>query len=428
MQKLNRGAVAAAAIILTVFSFNAGAANAAGPSSVNLGSAGNFAILTKSGISNTGSTAITGNIGVSPAAATYITGFGVGLSSDSTFSTSPIVVGKVYAADYTSPTPAMLTAAISDMQTAYTDAAGRTNPTATEVGAGNIGGLTITPGLYKWGTGVTIPADVTLTGGANDIWIFQIAGTLTVSSGVKVTLAGGAQANNVFWIVAGQTTIGTTADFSGNILDKTAVVLNTGAKLSGRALAQTAVTLDANAVTRPSAGSVAPAPVVVVAPVVVSATTSAAATSTTTTANSTTSSNSNVNSNANSSSNSSSSSHPGSTSSPVVTGTTTVTTTTTTNNGSSVSANASSFGQQVRMIAMNLGKGSNSNDVSILQNFLISQGKGPAAKALADVGATAYFGSLTRAALAEFQANAGINPSLGNFGPITRAYLSAQYK
>ena len=225
---------------------------AAGPASINLGSASNFAVLSKTGISTTGSTQIVGDIGVSPISATSITGFGLNLSSGSAFSTSPLVSGKVYAPDYAVPTPANLTSAIGDMQNAYTDGAGRTNPNATELGAGNLGGLTIAPGFYKWGTGVTIPTDVTLSGSANDVWIFQIAQTLTVSSGVRINLSGGAQANNVFWVVAGQTTLGTTVVFNGNILDQTAIVLNTGAKLNGRALAQTAVTLDSNTVTIPS--------------------------------------------------------------------------------------------------------------------------------------------------------------------------------
>ncbi len=224
-----------------------------GPAAVNLGTAGNFVILSKSGISTIGSSSISGDMGVSPIAATGITGFGLIRDASDTFSTSSLVTGKVYAADYAPPTPANMTTAVSDMQTAYTDAAGRTNPTATELGAGNIGGMTLAPGLYKWGTGVTIPASgVTLSGGANDVWIFQIAQTLTVSSGAVVNLTGGAQAKNIFWQVAGQTTLGTTSDFKGVILDQTAIVLQTGAKLTGRALAQTAVTLDANAVTKPN--------------------------------------------------------------------------------------------------------------------------------------------------------------------------------
>ncbi|TSC81970.1 MAG: hypothetical protein G01um101420_753 [Parcubacteria group bacterium Gr01-1014_20] len=192
--------------ILTVvaFSFVLGlvlpvATLAAGPASVNLGASGNFVILTKSGISTTGSTSITGDIGVSPIAATAITGFGLIADASNTFSTSAIVTGKVYAANYSAPTPATMTTAVLDMQTAYTDAAGRTGPTATELGAGNIGGMTLAPGLYKWSTGVTIPTDVTLSGGANDVWIFQIAQNLNISSGAKIVLMGGAQAANIFW-------------------------------------------------------------------------------------------------------------------------------------------------------------------------------------------------------------------------------------
>jgi len=220
----------------------------AAQSPVNLGTAGNFVILTKSGISTTGITSIIGNIGVSPIAATAITGFGLILDSSNTFSTSSLVTGKIYAADYTSPTPTTMTTAVSDMQTAYTDAAKRTLPDHTELGAGNIGGMTLTAGLYKWGTDVIIPSDVILSGSSTDIWIFQIAKTLDISSGKHIILIGGAQAKNIFWQVAGQTTLGTTSVFNGNILDQTAIVLKTGATLNGRAFAQTAVTLNANTV------------------------------------------------------------------------------------------------------------------------------------------------------------------------------------
>lgn len=228
------------------------AVSAAGPAAVNLGSAGSFVILSKAGISTTGTTSIVGDIGVSPAAATYITGFGLILDSSTQFATSSLVTGKVYAADYSPPTPAKMTTAVSDMQTAYVDAAGRTNPTATELGAGNIGGMTLAPGLYKWGTGVTIPTSVTLSGGPNDVWIFQIAQNLNVGNGVSIILSGGAQPQNIFWQVAGQATLGTTSHFEGIILSQTAIVVNTGAALNGRALAQTAVTLNADAVTAPT--------------------------------------------------------------------------------------------------------------------------------------------------------------------------------
>jgi len=214
---------------------------------VYLGNAGYFSILTKSGISSTGASHVVGNMGVSPIAGTAITGFRLTKTAPS-YANSPLVTGNVFAANYAAPTPARLTVEIGDMQKAYADAAGRTNPTKTEMGAGNIGGLTIKPGLYKWGTGVNIPTDVTLSGNKYGIWIFQVAGTLTVASGKKVILAGGALNRNIFWVVAGKTTLGTTAVLHGVVLDKTAIVLKTGSKLYGRALAQTAVTLDASLV------------------------------------------------------------------------------------------------------------------------------------------------------------------------------------
>jgi hypothetical protein len=226
-------------------------ATEAGRMPVNLGTAGNFVILAKTGVSTTGTTAVVGDIGVSPVAATYITGFSLIADSTNAFSTSSVVAGKLYASDYAPPTPAYLTTAISDMETAFTDAAGRTTPDFTELGAGDISGLTLVPGLYKWGTGVSITNGVTLSGGANDVWIFQIAGDLIVNNSAMVTLIGGAQAKNIFWQVSGQTNLGTAADFSGIILSQTLISLNTGATMKGRALAQTAVTLDANKVTKP---------------------------------------------------------------------------------------------------------------------------------------------------------------------------------
>ena len=221
------------------------AALAAGPAAVDLGTSGNYVLLSKAGISTTGATKITGDIGVSPIAATAITGFGLVLDATGTFSRSTVVVGRVYAANYAVPTPSVLTTAVKDMQTAYTNAAGRP-ASVTGLGAGNIGGLTLAPGVYKWGTGVTIPTNVTLSGGKNDVWIFQIAGNLKISSAMKVILAGGAQAKNIFWQVAGATTLGTYSTFNGNVLDQTNIALQTGAVLNGRALAQTAITLDAN--------------------------------------------------------------------------------------------------------------------------------------------------------------------------------------
>jgi hypothetical protein len=157
----------------------------------------------------------------------------------------------MYAPDYAVPTPANLTAAIGKMQTAYTDAAGRTTPDFSELATGNIGGLTLAPGLYKWTNTVTVPTDVTIAGGASDVWIFQIAGNFTVSAAKKIILSGGANAKNIVWQVAGQATLGTTSHVEGTILSKTAITLETGATLHGRAFAQTQVALDGSAVTMP---------------------------------------------------------------------------------------------------------------------------------------------------------------------------------
>jgi hypothetical protein len=194
--------------------------------------------------------AITGNLGASPAAATYITGFSLIADATNVFSTSPQVTGKVYAANYEPPTPSNLTTAISDMELAFSDAAGRA-ASVTELGGGNIGGMTLTPGVYKWGTGLLIPTNVTLTGTATDVWIFQVAQDLTVSSATKVLLTGGALPKNVFWQVAGMVDLGTTAHVEGVILTQTSVALRTGASITGRLLAQTEVSIDGSAVVQP---------------------------------------------------------------------------------------------------------------------------------------------------------------------------------
>jgi hypothetical protein len=137
------------------------------------------------------------------------------------------------------------------MLTAYTDAAGRA-PDYTELGAGNIGGMTLPPATYKWSTGVLIPTNVTLNGGPNDVWIFQVAQGYSQASAAQVILTGGALAKNVFWQVFGIVDIGTTAHMEGVVLAQTAITLRTGASANGRLLAQTAVTLDSNTVTQPA--------------------------------------------------------------------------------------------------------------------------------------------------------------------------------
>lgn len=218
---------------------------------VNLGTAGEFAILAKSGISTVPASAITGDIGVSPAAASFLTGFSLTADASNEFATSPQVTGHVFAADYSPPTPSDMTVAVSDMELAFTDAAGRA-PDVTELGAGDIGGMTLPSGVYKWGTGLLIPTSVTLDGSASDVWIFQVAQDLIVSSGANIVLAGGAQPKNVYWQVAGLVDVGTTAHLEGIVLTQTSVTLRTGASINGRLLAQTAVDLDQNVVVEPA--------------------------------------------------------------------------------------------------------------------------------------------------------------------------------
>jgi len=216
---------------------------------VDLGAAGNYVIVAKTAINIVSASAITGNLGLSPAATSYITG--LALTNATGYATSAQVTGMIYAADMAAPTPINLTTTVNNMITAYNDAAGRISPDFSELGTGNIGGITLVPGVYKWTNNVTIPSNVTISGGPNDVWIFQIAGNLTMSSAVIITLSGGALAKNIFWQVAGQATLGTTSHLEGVILSMTGITLQTGASINGRALAQTAVILDASTVKNP---------------------------------------------------------------------------------------------------------------------------------------------------------------------------------
>lgn len=212
---------------------------------VDLGDADDFVILAKTGISTATTSIIVGMIGVSPSPASYITGFSLILDAGGTYSTSSQVSGRIYASDYAAPTPVELTAAIGDMELAYTDAAGRV-PDFTELYVGDLSGQTLAPGVYKWGTDVLINTDLTLSGNASAVWIFQISGSLTQASGIDILLIGGALPANIFWQVAGDVAIGTGAHFTGTILCMTNIAIGTNASITGKLFAQTAVTLDAN--------------------------------------------------------------------------------------------------------------------------------------------------------------------------------------
>jgi hypothetical protein len=214
---------------------------------VKLGSAGTFALLSKTGVTDVYASVINGDVGASP-----ITGAAIGLRCNE------IASGIIYTVDAAGPLPCsvtaatLLTSAVGDMEAAYTDAAGRVLPDFTELGSGEIGGKTLVPGLYKWGTSVKISKDVTLAGGPTDVWIFQIAGGIDQASATRVNLTGGALAKNVFWQAADAVSIGTTAHFEGVVLAKTMVAVKTGASVNGRLLAQTAVTLQKNSITQPA--------------------------------------------------------------------------------------------------------------------------------------------------------------------------------
>ena len=229
---------------------------AAGPATVNILSAGNYVILAKTAVTTTGTTLVTGAIGISPAFSTDTSGFGLSLDGSGTFSTSALVVGRIYAADYTAPTPATLVTAVSAMEAAYTDASTRTPGVGAgnlNVGGGTLNGQNFVPGTYTWDTpgDVSITGDITLTGTASDIWIFQITGTLGLEANKKIILAGGASPQNIFWSVAGAVTLKTDSTFRGIILAQTNIAIQNGAILEGRALAQTAVTLIGNTVLIP---------------------------------------------------------------------------------------------------------------------------------------------------------------------------------
>ena len=198
-------------------------------------------ILARSTITDVPASAVTGNVGLSPGPGSAL------------LLTCGEVTGAINTVDAGGPLPcrvtaaSVLTTAIGDQGTAYTDANSRA-PDYTELGAGNIGGLNLGPATYKWGTGVLIPSNVTLTGGPNDVWIFQIAQGLSVSPGVQVILAGGALAQNVYWATFAAADFDTTSKFKGTVLSQTSIVMKTGATINRRLSAGTAVTLDTNTV------------------------------------------------------------------------------------------------------------------------------------------------------------------------------------
>ncbi|KAJ6616254.1 hypothetical protein B0H10DRAFT_1799811, partial [Mycena sp. CBHHK59/15] len=231
-----------------------------GPAPVNLGTASNFAILAESGVSTVPNSAVSGDVGVSPITSSALTGFSLTLDSTGEFWTSAQVNGHLMGATDASPTPGILTTAVMDMEAAYTDAMGRANPDFSELAAGLIGGLLLFPGLYKWTTGVSVATDITLSGGAADTWIFQIAGTLSVGTNIRINLIGGALPKNIIWVVADTVAIGVGAIFEGNILALTNVAVDTKAIDNGCIYSQKNVALQMATVSCDGAIVVTPPP------------------------------------------------------------------------------------------------------------------------------------------------------------------------
>lgn len=212
-----------------------------GPALVDLQTAGNFAILAQSAITDVPPSAVNGNVGLSPAS-----GADIAL-------TCAEVTGVMYSPDAAGPAPcavvdaARLTIALADAVNAFYDADGRA-PDYTELGAGNIGGRNLGPATYKWSTGLQIPANLTLTGGPNDVWIFQVAQGLSVSPDVHITLTGGALAQNVYWVTYAAADLGANSQFKGVVLSQTAIAMHAGASINGKLFAETQVALDRSTV------------------------------------------------------------------------------------------------------------------------------------------------------------------------------------
>jgi hypothetical protein len=221
----------------------------AGQPTVNLRGAGQFAILAASEITSVPTSAIKGDVGLSPAARSKIAGL------------TPVeVTGSILAASDGGASAVILTQAQNDLTTAYNDAAGRSLG-AVDVANADLGGRTLAPGLYKSTGTLNVTGNLTLDaqGDSGAIYIFQVASVLTAAAGSKVILSGGTKPGNVYWQVGTSATLGTTAQFKGNIMADQSISFATGAVLDGRALVRIgAVTLDSTTITMPLVGSIAP--------------------------------------------------------------------------------------------------------------------------------------------------------------------------
>lgn len=220
---------------------------------VSLGTAGAFVILAKTGVTNSvaATLSITGDIGSSPITAAAMNTIPCANVNGTIYGVDAAYSGGNCFFDSES-NKTLVDTAVLDMELAYADALGRTSPDFIELAAGDISGMTLVPGLYKWETGVLISgAGITLSGGATDVWIFQIGDNLTIGNSANITMSEGVNPKNVFWQVSGQATIGTDVNFKGIILSHSLISVDTGTIVNGRLFAQTKVTLQGNIVSQP---------------------------------------------------------------------------------------------------------------------------------------------------------------------------------
>jgi hypothetical protein len=234
---------------------------------VDIQSAGNYTILTKTGISTVPTSTITGNIAVSPISGEAMTGFSFSPGVNGEAYSSQLINGKAFAANFATPIPSHLTTAVGDMEAAYTNATGRPNPDAARINmnggilGGSFGGATapLTPGVYTFGSGVSIAGTIYFNGtgpdqgqGDTDVFIIQMTGNLWQAANTQVLLTGGALAKNIFWQISGAVAVGAGAHMEGILLVKTDVSFTTGSSLNGRVLAHTACNLQMATITQPT--------------------------------------------------------------------------------------------------------------------------------------------------------------------------------
>jgi hypothetical protein len=212
---------------------------------ISLGAAGDFAVFAAAGVGLGDIATVFGDVGVNAGLAA-LTGFTPIADPGGTFSTSTSVTGSLYSTDHAAPTPAMLSTAAADMKAAYDNGMARLFPAGTDLGAGELGGLILPPGLYQWSAAATITTDLTLTGGAADVWILRVGGGLNLAANMHVHLAGGALASNVYWITVGAVTLGADTIFEGQVLSNAAITTGVNAVMNGRALSAAAVTIGAS--------------------------------------------------------------------------------------------------------------------------------------------------------------------------------------